>query len=186
MSMAMKVAIAWGVSELILAIVRRSSSSSSERKDGSSLLLLWVAIGAGIFMAIVATHVPSAAMPLAPSILGAIAIMLIVLGLALRIAAVLTLRRFFTVDVAIHEGHTVVDHGLYRYVRHPAYAGVLLSFLGFGVGLGNWLSVAAMFVPVALAITYRIRVEERALIAALGDAYVQYAARTKRLIPGVL
>ena len=50
----------------------------------------------------------------------------------------------------------------------------------------NWLSLAVILVPVTLATLYRIRVEESVLFQALGEAYVAYASRTKRLIPGLL
>ncbi len=51
--------------------------------------------------------------------------------------------------------------------------------------MGNWLSLAVAFVVPFLALSYRVAVEERALIEHFGDAYCQYAARTERLIPGI-
>ena len=112
-------------------------------------------------------------------------IVLIIVGLAVRWAAILTLRKYFTVDVAILSDHKIVMTGLYRYVRHPAYLGSLLSFLGLGISFSNWLSALVIFVPITGAFVYRIRVEERALDASLGDAYRQYQTSTKRLIPGI-
>jgi len=50
----------------------------------------------------------------------------------------------------------------------------------------NWLSLACILLPIGAAVAYRIWVEELALEAAFGDEYRQYAATTKRLIPGVL
>jgi protein-S-isoprenylcysteine O-methyltransferase Ste14 len=44
--------------------------------------------------------------------------------------------------------------------------------------------LAVVVLPLA-GILVRIQVEERALVAALGDDYRQYAARTSRLVPGV-
>jgi protein-S-isoprenylcysteine O-methyltransferase len=93
--------------------------------------------------------------------------------------------RFFTVDVAIATDHRVVDTGPYRSVRHPSYAGAILAFVGYGICLGNWVSLLALTVPVARAFLLRIEVEERALSAALGDSYREYASRTHRLLPFV-
>lgn len=49
--------------------------------------------------------------------------------------------------------------------------------------MGNVLSVLLICLAVSAAYLWRIRVEEAALRGALGEAYVQYARRTKRLIP---
>jgi len=63
---------------------------------------------------------------------------------------------------------------------------LLLAFLGLGVFFSNWLSILALVVPITLAILNRIRKEEAALLAALGDSYAIYCRRTKRILPGVL
>jgi len=108
-----------------------------------------------------------------------------VAGIALRIWAILTLDRFFTFVVGIADDHRVVQHGPYRELRHPGYAGALLALAGVGIAVGNWLSLLLIVVVPALALGIRIIVEETALAAALGVEYQAYAARTARLIPGV-
>jgi protein-S-isoprenylcysteine O-methyltransferase Ste14 len=109
----------------------------------------------------------------------------LVLGIAIRLTAVATLRRQFTTTVTIVAQHRLVVSGPYRYVRHPAYLGLLLSLLGLGLSSGNWVVLAvAVALPLA-AILYRIRVEERALVRHFGPAYVDYAGRTRRLLPGI-
>jgi protein-S-isoprenylcysteine O-methyltransferase Ste14 len=70
-------------------------------------------------------------------------------------------------------------------VRHPSYSGALLSFLGLGITLHDWASLVVLAIGVGGAFAYRIRVEERALLDALGEEYGAYAARTKRLVPFV-
>jgi protein-S-isoprenylcysteine O-methyltransferase Ste14 len=108
-----------------------------------------------------------------------------VAGIGLRIWAILTLDQFFTFVVGIAEDHRVVQHGPYRVLRHPGYAGVLLTLLGVGVALASWLSVLVIFIVPVLALGVRIRIEERTLADALGAEYRAYADRTARLIPGV-
>jgi len=89
----------------------------------------------------------------------------------------LVLGRFFTFRVSIQEGHRVVATGPYRFVRHPGYTESAL--------LRAMPSPAdARRRPLA-GILVRIRVEERALNRALGDAYVSYARGKARLIPGI-
>jgi len=112
-------------------------------------------------------------------------IVLVVAGIGLRWSAILTLRRFFTIHVAIQEGHELITAGVYRFMRHPGYSGSLLSLLGIGIALQNWPCLLVLVgIPLAVLL-FRIRVEEAALTAAFGATYRDYCRRTARLIPGV-
>ena len=104
-------------------------------------------------------------------------------GLILRWYSIGYLGRYFTVDVSISAEHRLIDSGPYRFIRHPTYMGALLAFLGLGFCLGNWLSILFLSVPIIGAFLRRIRIEERALVEALGEQYRAYMRRTKRLIP---
>lgn len=115
--------------------------------------------------------------------LGYSGLLLIVIGMIIRYTALRTLGRFFTVNLSIHENHKLVDHGLYKYIRHPSYSGSLLSFLGFSLSLSNWLSMIIIFVPVFISFLCRIRVEESLLLEQFGLKYEDYIKKTKRLIP---
>ena len=106
-------------------------------------------------------------------------------GIFFRWLAISTLWEYFTGKVGILEGHRLVQVGVYRHLRHPAYAGALLAYLGMGLAFANWVSIVLLFLPILLAVVYRIRVEEKVLSKAFGDEYADYSARTKRLLPGV-
>jgi protein-S-isoprenylcysteine O-methyltransferase Ste14 len=114
-----------------------------------------------------------------------VGIILIVCGLLVRWFAIVSLKHQFTVDVSITKDHRIVSDGIYRFVRHPAYAGSMLSFLGLGLFFANYLSILMIFLPICLAFLYRIHVEEKTLIDTFGDEYRHYCDSTKRLIPGV-
>ena len=100
-------------------------------------------------------------------------------------AAILTLGRYFSTCIAIHHDHRLVRTGLFRWVRHPSYSGLLLLFLGLGLSYGNWLSFALIVIPFLAALLYRIQVEEASLTEALGQDYSDHCRSTKRLLPGV-
>jgi len=172
------------VSELLLSITRRAPKSANVREaDHSSLRFLWIVIALSIFLALWCTsHWRGAILPHAHFFL-ILGVVLFVLGLVLRWWSIIQLGRFFTVNVAIARDHELVEAGPYRYVRHPSYTGVLVAFLGFGLSLGNRAAVLALLLPIFTAFVYRIRVEERTLAEALGERYVAYCRRTKRLIP---
>ncbi|MFZ0926194.1 MAG: isoprenylcysteine carboxylmethyltransferase family protein [Halobacteriota archaeon] len=109
-------------------------------------------------------------------------ICIMVLGIAIRQRAIAVLGRFFSRTLAVQERQTVVETGPYRYVRHPSYTGALVFFVGYGLALQSWGAVLALVPIFALVYGYRMYVEERLLIAELGEAYVPYSHRTKRLI----
>lgn len=106
-------------------------------------------------------------------------------GFGLRAWAVRTLGRFFRVEVTIDTDQTVVDTGPYARLRHPSYTGLLVFYLGLGICLDSYLSVAAAVLLPLAAVVNRIAHEERTLRRELGDAYEVYSSRTWRLIPRV-
>jgi len=167
-------------SELVLALTRQSGAKTIS-KDANSLRVLWIVIIACIWLSIRAQgRWPHAVLPRWSVPIG---VALFVGGMVLRWYSIIHLGRFFTVNVAIAADHQLVDTGPYRFVRHPSYTGALLAFIGFAMVLRNWASVLVISLPIALAFLYRINVEERALVRALGDRYRGYIKQTKRLIP---
>lgn len=173
------------VSELLLALRRRAGADASAQ-DRGSLRLLWATLGGSILAAWPLAYQGLAPLHLHGTAQDALVALSMGGGLLLRWSAILTLGRFFTVNVAIHRNHQVVEAGPYAYVRHPSYTGLLLLLLGVGLRFGDGLSLAVVLLPSALALGIRIRREEAALRAALGQPYLDYCARTKRLVPGLI
>ena len=106
-------------------------------------------------------------------------------GVALRAWAILTLGRYFRREVTIEAGQTLVRRGPYRLLRHPSYAGILLSFAGFGLAFGRWVSAGVALLVALGGLLPRIRVEERALAQAFGSDYADYANSTARILPRI-
>jgi protein-S-isoprenylcysteine O-methyltransferase Ste14 len=174
------------LSEIALAVLKRADPRCAQSEDRGSMRLLWLAIALGVGVAIGCQWVPSARPGLRAELVQALALATLVLGLTVRWVAIVTLGRHFTVNVAIRPDHALVQHGLYRLVRHPSYSGLLVAFVGLGLFFDNWLSLVGLMTPVALAVIHRMATEERSLLAALGPPDAAYCARTKRLFPGVV
>jgi protein-S-isoprenylcysteine O-methyltransferase len=178
-------ALLFMLSETGLGLFKRAKAASAQSADRGSLALLWIVIVASL----AAAYTLAAAMPawhIEPAgTLVAVGVAVFAAGLVLRWSAIVYLGRFFTVNVAIAADHQLIDRGPYRYIRHPSYTGAMMAFLGLGLCLCNWGSLAVLLIPVFLVFARRIRVEEAALVAGLGDTYRHYMSRTKRLIPGV-
>ncbi len=184
-SILLAVVVLFPISEIALAVLKRADSRAAAVRDRGSMGLIWLVIGASVSVAAASQWVSAAAIHAPAAILRPLALGLIVSGLVVRWMSILTLGRFFTVNVAAQNDHSLVETGLYRHLRHPSYSGLLLAFLGLGVFFANWLSLAVLVVPTTLAVLRRIAIEERVLRDALGSSYVEYCSRTRRLVPGL-
>ena len=109
-----------------------------------------------------------------------------IVGLTITTWGVFVLGRFVLGFARILSGHRVIQEGPYRLIRHPIYAGEILGWIGLGLALQSWVALIMILVASAIHYGNLIRVEERFLAAELGDAYVQYIKRTKRIIPFIL
>ena len=173
----------WVLSEIIggaIIPMLRRGSGDIKRKDGGSVLLIRVLMYVSVVIAI-ALDLKNIAM--LPDWFFYPGILLIVIGVLVRQWSILILGRFFTVTVSVQKNQRVVDHGPYRFVRHPSYLGLFLVILGIGLALHSWGGVLVLLAMNGVAFGYRIYIEEKVLISELGDDYVQYMKRTKRLVP---
>jgi protein-S-isoprenylcysteine O-methyltransferase Ste14 len=91
----------------------------------------------------------------------------------------------FTGDVQARAGQRIVTSGAYALVRHPSYTAGILMNGGIGFALGSWASAALLIITSIAVYIYRIAVEERALLSAVGDSYREFMRTRKRLIPYV-
>ncbi|MDP8989033.1 MAG: isoprenylcysteine carboxylmethyltransferase family protein [Acidobacteriota bacterium] len=172
--------------ELIASRTKRSADRSHARDRGSyGLIVALLFVGLSLDFTLSA-RLPQAAILWRRSLVFFCGIGLMLAGVAFRWWAIATLGKFFTFDVAIQASQRVVDSGPYRYIRHPSYTGALMTQAGIGLALGNWAGLLALMVCMAIAYSYRIRVEERALITALGEPYRKYLRRTRCIIPFLL
>ncbi len=175
----------WFASEVYIAIATRTRRSSGTVRDGGTMLLLWVVIfsciSAGIWISQTReSNLPGGALWLMP-----LSLFLLVAGLALRWSAILSLGKSFSANVAVHATQRVIKTGLYRWMRHPSYTGLIVIFIAAGLHTRNWMAMAIVIAPPTAALLYRIHVEETALRDHFGAEYVEYSRQTRRLIPGV-
>ncbi len=172
--------VVWALSELRQALKQRSEAAKGDR--GSHLAIIVSVASAFALAALARARVPSSAIPDGPVTFG-IDLAILWFGVGLRWWSFRTLGRYFTFDVMTSADQPVITSGPYRIVRHPSYAGLWLVLIAFSITYANWLSLLAVILLPLAGIVYRIHVEEAALSAALGNAYISYAAHRKRLIP---
>src|SRR5215510_91143 len=176
--------VVWILSEWSIRLRSRRNREGS-RVDRNSKLVVVASVFAGLIGAIeLARRADGADLPDARWLLVA-GFVLIGAGIVFRQWAVAVLGRFFTTDVRVQPGQTVVERGPYRWLRHPSYTGLIATFIGMGLVLDNWAALAVLAVVPTAGLVYRIHFEERALLEGLGEPYRRFAASRRRLFPGV-
>ena len=140
-----------------------------------SVLPLWVVAGLDVRFGWTGT---------VPIIIQLASLLANILGYGLFVWAMVS-NAFFSEGVRIQEerGHRVAENGPYRYVRHPGYAGAILSGIATPLLLG---SLWALIPAAAMVVLYVMRtgLEDRTLLEEL-PGYTEYAQQTRfRLLPG--
>jgi protein-S-isoprenylcysteine O-methyltransferase Ste14 len=173
---------------LMVALIAMFGANKSASEDRSSMYFLAItlttvlpAIGYTVDAGRLAPGAFSWGFPLV-SYLG---FFVFLLGLLINWTGILTLNKQWSAVVVISKDHRLIDTGIYKYIRHPIYTGVLLELLGLGLALANWITILVLVSLNAVSIAYRIFVEEKALEKHFGDGYIMYARKTRRLIPGI-
>jgi protein-S-isoprenylcysteine O-methyltransferase Ste14 len=175
----------WLIPELISSFTQ-NTVNGAQTHDRASRFVLLISIFVVIFLGIrAAFNARQFAIPGDRMLLFCTGIFLILAGAAFRWYSIWVLGKFFTRVVSIQAGQTVVEKGPYRFIRHPSYSGAMLSFLGFGLALTNWLSLGLIILGTVIGYGYRVSVEEKALVEGLGQPYRDYMQHTKRFIPFV-
>lgn len=177
--------LVWVATELLTRARTRGNQTGTTTEWGSLVAIgLTFAIGFGAAFTL-ANHAEGAAIDFARRPIFILGALLVAAGIAFRQWAVYVLGRFFTVQVRVSEGQTVVESGPYRVLAHPSYTGMVMVFIGIGLMLGNWLSLACLAILPTAGLVIRIKVEERALLTGIGEPYRRFLETRSRLIPGV-
>ena len=117
--------------------------------------------------------------------MASIGLVLVALGAVLFIWARRVLREEYSGHLSVSTGHTLVQHGPYAFLRHPAYAGFLSMALGISLGYSSLVGFFSLLVLLLPGLVYRMKVEEKLLSEHFGEAYHRYARAVKRIIPGI-
>jgi protein-S-isoprenylcysteine O-methyltransferase Ste14 len=178
----------WLIPEMIGMFQQKANVSRKTVlvQDRGSLVLLigmqWVGLALNFLLAWL---FPARAILWQRKALFLLGVIFMLLGVALRWYAIGKLGRYFTRDIAVSADQQVVQHGPYRWIRHPAYSGTFLTMLGVGLAMTNLASLISLLFCVFLGHFYRVSIEEKALIRTIGQPYIEYMRRTKRFIPRV-
>jgi protein-S-isoprenylcysteine O-methyltransferase Ste14 len=164
------------------SLARKSIALASSIQDAGTYRVIAIANHLAIVFAFAISLFMLAPLPnsFAAGITGTI---MLFAGGVLRRYCFKALGQYFTAAIQVAPDQPVIQHGPYRWVRHPSYVAGLLILTGIGIALGNYLSMAILVLVPCYSYTVRVAAEERALLDTLGAPYRQYMMRTKRFIP---
>jgi protein-S-isoprenylcysteine O-methyltransferase Ste14 len=174
----------WLISEILLNSLLRSGSNDKKNQDKGSIKIIWITITLANTLGVLCSifiNFPISKLEIIPNI----GLILIMAGMIFRFIAVWSLGKLFTADITIRENHTIKKDGLYKILRHPSYSGSILSFIGFGISLNNWISLIIISILVTMAMLHRIKIEEGMLKEQFKLEYEEYIKATYRLIPWI-
>ncbi|SJM92407.1 methyltransferase family protein [Crenothrix polyspora] len=173
----------WAILECFIAFKTRVGVTSNAQNRYRSEQLIWLVVIVALFCALWFKGLHLLPLPFNPIVRQTLAVLLFSSGFVLRACAVLTLRQFFSTSVTIQDQHKLIQIGPYQRIRHPAYTGLLLSFCGAGIGMGDVLALIVLVIPIIYVLLQRIQVEEQWLSAHFGERYIDYSGQTQKLIP---
>jgi protein-S-isoprenylcysteine O-methyltransferase Ste14 len=168
------------------ALIRRDPGSGGAPKDRGSMGVIMAGNSLAGFLAFPLAFVRPLSFPpsaVIPAYIAGIAVL--IGGSLLRRHCWRVLGQWFTGYVDARPEQPVVNRGAYRWLRHPSYTGGILMFLGIGIALANWASLAVLVLAPIIAYSYRMHVEERALLETIGQPYAEFMRTRKRLVPFV-
>ncbi len=104
-------------------------------------------------------------------------------GLLIRIWAVIHSGKSFSYDVKKPESGNLIKTGPYRFIRHPAYLGILILMSLPGLILGSIPGFIGMLLTTLVPVILRSKAEDELLEAEFGEDYIKYKQSTFGLIP---
>jgi len=170
------------LSELVLMITKHSKKNRTKTKnDKKSLALFWIIIPLSLTTGFfTANRQEWNTLNYSIAIIG---LSIFMIGIIVRWISIIQLNKEFTVDVAITKNHNLKTNGMYKNLRHPSYLGLLLICFGLSISMNSIISLIVITIPILLALTYRIKIEENTLIKEFGETYKDYMIKTCKIIP---
>ena len=176
--------ILYGLFEIFMSRRKQDNRKISKSGDKGSIWLLTISISMGYWLSFIIASTKTGRIYHWNTFF-VIGSLLALAGLIIRVTSIMKLKQQFTYTVTKIENHELIETGLYKIIRHPGYLGQIIIFLGISVCLSNWLSILLMVIPVLSGYLNRINVEERFMVEQMGQKYLDYQKRTKRLIPSI-
>ncbi len=174
------------ISEILIWIYTFLNSvkhfGKKQKKDKGSFLVIVAGFTSIIYLNSICRKRLLLVMPVSIFWVG---ILFIILGVLLRVYSVWTLGKSFTLTAQVNSEQKIVQTGPYKYLRHPAYSGSILTLIGIALAFRSFIGVLGTLIIIAIIYGYRIFIEEKLLENNFGTSYEEYKKNTSRIIPHI-
>lgn len=116
------------------------------------------------------------------NLVGIIGLSISILGAIIACTSRYNLGKNWSLSIQKKEDHQLIQHGIYKIIRHPIYTGLLLLFIGNAIIVGDYRAIIAVLI-VFISLWIKLKKEEKLLTATFGEKYLEYKEKTKALIP---
>ncbi|WP_052037926.1 methyltransferase family protein [Clostridium drakei] len=172
------------ISEMLMWIFikwnNKRNAGNKKNNDRGSYSFIVIGFCSIIFLNPICRKIFSNTIPILLFWVGSI---FMITGVFLRAYSIYTLRKFFTLSVQVNSKQKIIQTGPYKYLRHPAYSGSILSLLGTALCFRSLVGIIASLLVIIMVYGYRIIIEEKTLEDSFGMIYKEYEKSTKRIIP---
>jgi len=174
------------LSGLIVNYIKNPSNDNIHAElDNSSLIIFRIFIPLSLFISLFVFLMKWDIFKFNSLIIVVIGFVLFFIGLIIRWIAIISLGNAFTVKVTILKDQNLNTNGIYKYIRHPSYTGLLLYYLGLGLLMSNYLSIFILVFSSIIIVMIRIKTEEKVLVDHFKSDYINYQKKTYKIIPFV-
>lgn len=90
-------------------------------------------------------------------------LLIFIAGQAMRLTAIKQLGVRWSVKIMVLPNYAPVSDGIFKYIRHPNYLGVILEIFALPLIYGSWVTALLFTIFNALILRVRIKKEESAL-----------------------
>lgn len=110
-------------------------------------------------------------------------IFILVIGGLIVIMGRYQLKQFGSGVLTIEDNHQLITTGIFRYIRHPIYAGSIIGVFGFYFAFHSLIVLIVLTITYFIIFRHRLLFEEKMLVEEFGKDYREYMKQTKKLIP---
>jgi protein-S-isoprenylcysteine O-methyltransferase Ste14 len=118
-----------------------------------------------------------------PTWIGGTGIFIMACSLLIFWRAHYDLKSNWSPSLELYEGHILITNGIYRYIRHPMYASLLLANIAQILLIQNWIAGPIGIIVFILFYTFRSQAEEQMMMERFGDQYREYKKATGTILP---
>jgi protein-S-isoprenylcysteine O-methyltransferase Ste14 len=180
------IAACWGAVALawLAGAIFYESKAPAERTRKAYASPLWISTAIVVTVSIAVPRADWRPLTFYAPPVRILGLVILLAATALAVWARLALGAMWSAAPAVKQEHKLRTGGPYAITRHPIYTGLLGMFLGslLLAGAGRWIVAFPVYL---VLLEFKIRTEERLMLAEFPGDYPRYRQRVPQLVPGV-